>query len=252
MKIAWIINGVVMVVLIAGISLTTSGWIGAAAHRLETGEAEGPKKAAVVMANAEMDYCTDSLKTVLRRVLTNCGLIGGGRKGCQPKELRNAAAIDDKDFNALFSPLAKRGGVVMFDPKKTELDAGSRAIIDRLWADQRGASYFFVVARASPDGPTDENERLSHERANSVLFYLQDKYKDPDIEKKVGMLWLGEEYAQLGTDFCEWNRSRPEVPCKSEKEFADIANPKERAKALNQQNKDINRSAVLSWIDCRL
>ncbi|MBM4395139.1 MAG: hypothetical protein FJ087_05570 [Deltaproteobacteria bacterium] len=252
MKTAWIVNGVVMVAMVLGLWLGTKGMVGAAVHRLDHPDEAGVARAAApVLTQAEQAYCTEGLKTVLRNVLTKCGLIGGGRKGCQPKELRNAAQIDDREFNALFAPLAKRGGVILFDPTKSELDAGSKAMIDKLWADQRGASWFFVVARASPDGKTEENEKYSHERANSVLFHLEDRFKDPDIEKKVGLLWLGEEFAQLGTDFCDWDRSRPDVACHRESEFAGMPK-REAAKALAQQNKDMNRSAVISWIDCRL
>lgn len=252
MKTAWIVNGVVMVAVLLGLGLGTRSMVASAAWRLEHPDEAGTvKTAAPVLTSAEMAYCTPELKGILRTVLTKCGLIGGGRKGCQPKELRNAAAINDKEFNALFAPLAKRGGVILFDPTKSELDQGAKDLIDKLWRDQRGASWFFVVARASPDGKTEENERYSHERANSVLFYLEDKFKDPDIEKKVGLLWLGEEYAQLGTDFCDWERSRPEVECHREAEFAGMSK-REAAKAMLEQNKAMNRSAVISWIDCRL
>jgi len=185
----------------------------------------------LVASKAEVEYCTADLKTVLKRVLQSCGLIAGGRRGCQPEEVKNIAQITDEDFNALFKPLSKRGGLILFDIGKDELDEEAKKLIEDLWADRRGASYFFIVARASTDGPAVKNRALSHRRANSVLFHLQQTFKDPDIEKQVGLLWLGEEFAQLGKDFCEWKRNRPDVPCKEEY---------------------INRSAVISWIDCRL
>jgi hypothetical protein len=47
----------------------------------------------------------------------------------------------------------------------------------------------------------------------------------------VGLLWLGEEYAQLEANFCAWQRSGSAEACKAE---------------------DLNRSAFLAWIDCRL
>ena len=56
-------------------------------------------------------------------------------------------------------------------------------------------------------------------------------FKDPDLEKQVGLLWLGEEFAQLSKEYCNWTTSRPDKPC----------------------NEDaINRSAFVSWVDCRL
>lgn len=189
-----------------------------------------PKKPAVA-ALSEVDYCSDGLKTVLRRVLTSCGLIGSGRRGCQPGELRNVAQISDEDFNALFLPLSGRAGIVLFDKGKEDLDAGAAALIEKLWADRRGASYFFVVGRASTDGPTVLNRALSHKRVNSVLFHLQERFADPDLDKEVGLLWLGEEYAQLGPEFCAWQRSREGGPC---------------------DEATLNRSVILSWIDCRL
>ena len=47
----------------------------------------------------------------------------------------------------------------------------------------------------------------------------------------MGLLWLGEEYAQLDTEFCEWQRSGATEVCDA---------------------KDINRGAFIAWIDCRL
>jgi outer membrane protein OmpA-like peptidoglycan-associated protein len=245
MKIAWILNAVVMTVLLVALGTGTRSMVQAAAHRLETGESlEGQKKPAPLIASkAEVAYCTDELKTVLRRVLTNCGLIGGGRRGCQPNELRNVAQISDADFNTLFKSLDKRAGIILFDPEKDELDAGSKALLEKMWADQRGASYFFVVARASTDDTTEKNRMYSHKRANSVLFYLQERFKDTELDQKLGLLWLGEEYAQLDKEFCSWNLSRPVDECQKE----------QRTKAEDlQMSKELNRSAVISWIDCRL
>lgn len=232
-RFGWVIHIVVMGIAFAGIALSTRSFVSSAVERLKTG-AKNPlpvEKAPLVVSTAEDSYCTPELKAVLRRVLTSCGLIGGGRRGCQPDEVRTVAQISDADFNALFRPLAKRGGVVLFDVGKEDLDEGAKALIERMWADRRGASYFFVVARASTDGPTVKNRILSHKRANSVLFHLQERFQDPDIEKQVGLMWLGEEFAQLGREFCDWELSRPKADCREEV---------------------INRSAILSWIDCRL
>ena len=104
-------------------------------------------------------------------------------------------------------------------------------LVEERWLDRRGARYFFVVARASRTGPPDMNRTLSHQRANSIHFFLQEKFKDPDLEKQVGLLWLGEEFAQLPKEYCNWTTSRPDKPC----------------------NEDaINRSAFVSWVDCQL
>lgn len=224
---------VVLVVFgLVAIGLSTRSMVKGAEERLTSGAVEeGPKTKPMIASTAEDEYCTPELKTVLRRVLTSCGLLGSGRRGCQPDEVRNVAQISDSDFNALFRPLSKRGGIILFDLGKDELDEGAKALLDALWTDRRGASYFFVVARASTDGPTVKNRVLSHKRANSILFYLQDRFKDPDIEKRVGLMWLGEEYAQLGEEFCSWRSNRDLSQCKIEA---------------------INRSAVVSWIDCRL
>lgn len=234
MKGAWILNVACMAALLGALGMSTRGMVGRAAERLEhpgvTPDAV-PKATAPVASAAEEGYCNEHLKTVLRRVLNNCGLIGGGRRGCQPGELKNVAQIADSDFNALFDPLKDRGGLVLYDLGKEDLDDGGKALVERLWSDRRGASWFLVVARASTDGDADRNRALSHRRANSILFQLQERFGDPDIEKKVGLLWLGEEYAQLEEDFCAWQSSRTGAPCKAEL---------------------INRSAVVSWIDCQL
>jgi hypothetical protein len=47
----------------------------------------------------------------------------------------------------------------------------------------------------------------------------------------VGLLWLGEDFAQLDDKFCQWQRSRTGTEC----------SPKE-----------INRSAFVAWIDCAI
>ena len=78
------------------------------------------------------------------------------------------------------------------------------------------------------------NRALSHKRANSVMFYLGDKFHDPDLDKQVGLLWLGNEFAQLGKDYCDWPTSRAGAGAKSCSAEA------------------INRSAFVSWVDCRL
>lgn len=69
------------------------------------------------------------------------------------------------------------------------------------------------------------------QRANAVLGHLKSTYNDPDLEQEVGLLWLGEEFAQLDEEFCKWNRSRSDGGCNTE---------------------ELNRSAFVAWIDCRL
>jgi outer membrane protein OmpA-like peptidoglycan-associated protein len=234
MKTPLIINVVLFGALLYAVYAFPTCMVTAAGRRLVASQSPEAKAAQAppTAAASEEGYCSDGLKTVLRRVLTNCGLIGGGRRGCQPGELRNVAQISDADFNSLFKPLGKRGGIVLFDKEKEDLDAGAKALIEKQWAERRGASYFFIVARASTDGPVELNRALSHKRANSVFFHLNDRFKDPELEKTVGLLWLGEEYAQLqASEFCSWENSRSDATCADD---------------------TINRSAILAWIDCRL
>ena len=63
-----------------------------------------------------------------------------------------------------------------------------------------------------------------------IQYYTADRFNDPELDKKVGLLWLGEEFAQLGKEYCEWTVSRP--------------------KRCDTQG--INRSAFVSWVDCQL
>jgi outer membrane protein OmpA-like peptidoglycan-associated protein len=157
---------------------------------------------------------------------------GGGStsRGCQPLEAKKVAAMSAGDFNALFLPMAQRAGIVQFEKDKAELDAEGQALLDKVFADQRGASYFLVVSRASPEGSVEHNRVLSEKRAGAALDHLKAKYNDPDLEREVGLLWLGEEFAQLDKTFCAWNRSHPEE-CDA---------------------KTLNRSAFIAWIDCHL
>lgn len=202
-----------------------------AKQRLTTPEAAKPQVA--VADQAEVAYCTPRFKQVLERVLHSCGLVGGegGRRGCQPSDVKTFASINDEDFNELFTPLKERGGVVLYDEGKDDLDEKAKKMLEDMWFERKGARYFFVVARASKTGTVDKNRALSHRRANSVMYYLKDVSKEPEIEKTVGLLWLGNEFAQLSKDYCSWNSSRPDAKCNDE---------------------SVNRSAFVSWVDCRL
>lgn len=211
--------------------VTVQAAVGSAKERLTTPDA--PKQQVAVAADAEVAYCTPRFKQVLERVLHSCGLVGGegGRRGCQPADVKTFASINDDDFNELFTPLKERGGVVLFEEGKDDLDEKAKKLLEDMWFERKGARYFFVVARASKTGTVDKNRALSHRRANSVLFHLKDATKEPELEKTVGLLWLGNEFAQLSKDYCSWNSSHPEAKCTDE---------------------SVNRSAFVSWVDCRL
>jgi len=215
--------------LLLGSLFTIQSEVGAAQKRLETGLSAVEEKV-VVADDAEEPYCTPDFKKVLQRVLNACGLASSGRRGCQPDEVQRLAELSDADFNALFTPLKDRGGVILFDDGSEKLDDEGKALVDKLWAARKGARYFFVVARASKTGTKKFNQALSHKRANSVKFHIEDKFQEKDLDKKVGLLWLGYDYAQLGTEYCDWNVSR-EGKC---------------------DEQAINRSAFVSWVDCRL
>jgi outer membrane protein OmpA-like peptidoglycan-associated protein len=221
----------VLVVLLAIPAAVTGKWMSSAENRLQEMTAT-PAEAPPVAAAADVGYCSPELKKILRRVLMSCGLVGGGAaRGCQPVQAKNVATMSGTDFNALFRPMKDRGGIVQFDLDKSELDPGDTALVDQVFADQRGASWFFVVARASPDGSVSHNSELSKARAETVMNHLRERFKDPDLEKEVGMLWLGEEFAQLENEFCEWKRSATGTACTPE---------------------ELNRSAFVAWIDCQL
>lgn len=216
-------------VFVLGSVLAVRLWVSGAAERLTTPEAEKPKVA--VADQSEVGYCTPQFKQVLERVLHSCGLGGETRRGCQPADVKTFASISDEDFNALFTPLKDRGAVVMFDEGEDKLDEQAKKLLEDKWFARRGARYFFVVARASKTGNQAKNRALSHRRANSVMFHLNEVANDPEIESKVGLLWLGNEFAQLSKDYCSWPNSRADLKCDEEA---------------------INRSAFVSWVDCRL
>jgi outer membrane protein OmpA-like peptidoglycan-associated protein len=220
----------VAAVLLVAVTLGVRSSVSAAEERLVTPEAEKPKVA--VADHAEVGYCTPRFKEVLKRVLHSCGLASGeDRRGCKPTDVKTFASISDQDFNELFTPLKDRGAVLMYDTGKEELDEKAKRLLEEKWFNRKGARYFFVVARASMTGTQAKNRALSHRRANSVMFHLKEVAKDPELDKKVGLLWLGNEFAQLSQDYCSWPTSRPDTQCGEE---------------------PINRSAFVSWVDCRL
>lgn len=207
-------------------------WIGAAETRLvEMEAAKTEEQRPAVASAADVGYCNPELKRILRRVLMSCGLVGGNAaRGCQPLQAKNVATMSGTDFNALFRPMKDRGGIVQFEKDKSTLDPEDLALVDQVFTDQKGASWFFVVARSSPEGSVEHNRDLSKARAEAVMAHLKQKFADPDLEKEVGMLWLGEEFAQLEAEFCEWKRSAGGT-CQPE---------------------ELNRSAFIAWIDCQL
>jgi outer membrane protein OmpA-like peptidoglycan-associated protein len=219
-------------VLLLAVLLFVRVSVAGAAERLNKPEVAN-KPAVAVADDAEEKYCTPQFKQVLQRVLNACGLVGSGegRRGCQPADVKTLASINDADFNALFSPLKDRGAVLMFDDNQDKLDPNAIKLLDERWLERKGARYFFVVARASRTGPPDMNRALSHKRANSVYFHIQQQFAEPDLDKQIGLLWLGEEFAQLSKDYCTWPNSRPDKPCTEDA---------------------INRTAFASWVDCRL
>jgi len=224
---------ILFVAVIVVVSAIVAVWVRSAAARLAEYEAEKSQApGAAVASAADEGYCTGTLKQILRRVLTSCGLLkGGSQRGCQPVQARNVAAMSGDDFNALFVPLANRAAIIQFDQDSADLDPAALALLDKTFADQRGASYFLVVSRASPEGPLGYNRELSRKRAEAVLDHIRSKFADPDLDQEVGLLWLGAEFAQLDKEFCQWSRSRPNETCSTA---------------------HLNRSAFVAWIDCRL
>ena len=215
-------------------TLPPLAWMSSAKDRLVEAEAAPADEAAqvAVASSSDVDYCSANLKKVLRRVLQSCGLLSTGEvRGCQPLEAKSVATLAGDDFNALFVPLAERASILQFDKESADLDASDLALLDKTFSDQRGASYFFVVSRSSPEGSEIYNRDLSQRRAKSVIDHLRTTFTDPDLDKEVGMLWLGEEFAQLDDQFCQWQRSGDPASCSGQ---------------------DLNRSAFIAWIDCRL
>jgi outer membrane protein OmpA-like peptidoglycan-associated protein len=226
---------IVGVAVASALVLVATVAIGAMVHgakdRLEHPE-ETARAQVAVADDAEVAYCTPAFKEVLQRVINACGLVGTEqRRGCQPADVKTFASISGGDFNELFAPLKERGAVVLFEEGSDVLDDAARKLLDARWEDRKGARYFFVVARASKDGTVEGNRALSHKRANSVMMHLKDATQDPELDKQVGLLWLGSEFAQFDKTYCEWPNSHTDKRCTPEA---------------------INRSAFVSWVDCRL
>jgi outer membrane protein OmpA-like peptidoglycan-associated protein len=232
MSVGSIVTGVVLAAVPAVLAFS---WVGSAGKRLaaeDAGSSAAAEPEAAIASAADEGYCNGDLRKVLRRVLQSCGLMQSGEvRGCQPVQAKSVATMTGTDFNALFLPLSQRAGIIQFDQDSADLDPEDSKLLGDLFADQRGASYFFVVARSSPEGSVEHNRQLSQKRADAVMAHLRQSFNDPDLDREVGLLWLGEEFAQLEQDFCGWKRSGAADKCKP---------------------KDINRSAFVAWIDCRL
>ena len=221
---------VLALVAIAAVGISVVSWTHAASVRLAESQGKAPEVATA--SASDMGYCTGDLKVILKRVLTSCGLVAGGSsRGCQPLQARQVASMSGGDFNALFSPLSDRAAIVQFDKDSDTIDAASAELLEKTFSDRRGASYFFVVSRASPEGSVEHNRDLSHRRGSAVLEHIRSKFQDPDIDQEIGLLWLGEEFAQLDQQFCQWKRSRAGDTC---------------------DTGALNRSSFIAWIDCRL
>jgi outer membrane protein OmpA-like peptidoglycan-associated protein len=221
---------VLLLVAFASVGISVGTWTRAAATRMAETQGKAPEVATA--SASDMNYCTGDLKVILKRVLTSCGLVAGATsRGCQPLQARQVAAMSGGDFNALFAPLSERAAIIQFDNDSADLDAAATDLLDKTFSDRRGASYFFVVSRASPTGSVQHNRDLSHRRGSAVLEHIQATFQDPDIDQEVGLLWLGEEFAQLDKQFCQWRRSRAGSECNTE---------------------ELNRSSFIAWIDCRL
>lgn len=227
-------RALVLAVCFLSPTLLVGSWTQSAGERLartQAAEEDDDQEVAVASA-ADKEYCDPKLKKILRRVLRSCGLLneGDSGRGCAPADARTVATMSGDDFNALFRPMRERGGIIQFDQDSSDLDTDAQRLLDEIFSNQRGASYFFVVARASTEGAAEYNQKLSKKRANSIMSYLQENYDDPRLKEEVGLLWLGEEYAQLEKNFCEWRRSR----------------------SGDCSKKKLNRSAFIAWIDCTL
>jgi hypothetical protein len=220
-------------VMLTFVVVPVSLWTRDATRRSDAVLALTDEPKVAVAAASDEGYCSLELKTILRRVLTSCGLVKDGQasRGCQPLDAKNVAAMSGSDFNALFRPLAHRAAIIQFDQGKADLDAKALDLLEATFSDQRGASYFLVVSRGSPEGSAHRNRELSEQRGNAVVGHLRRRFNDPDLEKTVGLLWLGNEFAQLDEEFYTWNRSRGDQRCSSA---------------------ELNRSAFIAWIDCRL
>jgi outer membrane protein OmpA-like peptidoglycan-associated protein len=238
---AWLPGSIATVLglgLLLALTLSVRQTCVAAGARLITPDVSKPKVATA--DHAEAAYCTPQFKDVLQRVLHSCGLMEENtRRGCKPADVKTFASISDEDFNALFRPLKERGGMVLFETGRDELNESAKKLIDQVWEDRRGARYFLVVGRASTTGTTEKNRALSHRRANSVLFRAKElSPEDEEIDRKVGLLWLGSEFAQLDPlEFCAWRTS------------FEGGGPDSKAKC---DDKAVNQSAFASWVDCRL
>lgn len=228
----WLAEILVTTLMLTMVLVMVGTWVAGARHRLAVAEAESANLAVAIAARSDEGYCAGDLRKVLRRLLQSCGLVEGGKvRGCQPAEARGLATLSGADFNQLIVPMRERAAIVQFDGGSAELGLDDRVLLDRVYADRRGGSYFLVVARASPDGDQIANRALSEGRGQAVLEHLRLRFPTAQLDEEVALMWLGEEFAQLDDTFCAWTRSGDETQCDT------LA---------------LNRSAFVTWVDCRL
>ena len=145
-------------------------------------------------------------RTVLQRVLNSCGLVGSeSRRGCQPADVKTFASISDEDFNALFTPLKDRGAVIMFDEGKDDLDDDAKKLLEEKWHDRTRRSLLLRRrARVARPARRTRTARCRTAAPTASCSTSQNSLHDPDLDKQVGLLWLGNEFAQLSKDYCDW------------------------------------------------
>jgi hypothetical protein len=221
---------VLLLVAVAGVGISVSSWTRAAAVRLAETQGKAPEVATA--SASDMGYCSGDLKVILKRVLTSCGLVAGGSsRGCQPLQARQVASMSGGDFNALFAPLAERAAIIQFDKDSADIDAAAAELLEKTFSDRRGASYFSWCRAHRPRARPSTTAISAIAAAVPCSTTSGPSSKIPTSNKRSGCLWLGEEFAQLDQQFCQWKRSRTGDACGTA---------------------ELNRSSFIAWIDCRL
>jgi hypothetical protein len=209
--------------------------VSAASKRLAEPARKDPALQAAVADHTEAPYCTPQFKEVLQRVINACGPRRPGVPSRLPARRRqDPGQHQRRRFQRPVHAAGPAGG----DPAlRRRLREAGRGREEAAGGALGGPARRSLFLRRRPG--VEERHRGDEPGAvpqagelGAVLPAGALQGARPGAGQEDRLLWLGKEFAQLTKSYCaDWAHSHTGKPCNEEA---------------------INRSAFISWVDCRL